>query len=330
MSDVLKLSLEDISFLMELEKSGVVLKAGSVFNMSPSTASRNLTRISGYFPTPIFKFEGGSWRATDYFKLIRPNLIEMIKNAQTLMAQSFDAKTSERTYVISYMMTEVEHVVGGILPKLMERSPRSRLDLSKHENELAAVVNGLADFAIVTAVGLPADVHVMRLYPVTRVILVRRNHPLTFERRQLTKKILIPYDRVSILTGRSASWTSPEQNIFPYERYMEHTRYSTSRFHTAWEAMSKTDLICVCGWRAAEIAMRSHDLVALPLPIDAEEDELWNVLIWSDVRHKDPAIIWMRSLFSEWAQEEAARIAELEEKGKGPPTYKKRRSSAGV
>ena len=35
MSDVLKLSLEDISFLMELEKSGVVLKAGSVFNMSP-------------------------------------------------------------------------------------------------------------------------------------------------------------------------------------------------------------------------------------------------------------------------------------------------------
>lgn len=232
--------------------------------------------------------------------------------------------------MISCMMTEVEHVVGGILPKLMERSPRSRLDLSKHENELAAVLNGLADFAIVTAVGLPADVHVMRLYPVTRVILVRRNHPLTFERRQLTKKILTPYDRVSILTGRSASWTSPEQNIFPYERYMEHTRYSTSRFHTAWEAMSKTDLICVCGWRAAEIAMRSHDLVALPLPIDAEEDDLWNVLIWSDVRHKDPAIIWMRSLFSEWAQEEAVRIAELEEKGKGPPTYKKRRSSAGA
>ena len=94
---------------------------------------------------------------------------------------------------------------------------------------------------------------------------------------------------------------------------MEYTRFSTSRFHSAWGAMEKTNLISVCGWRAAEMAMKAYKLTALPLPIDFEETEKWNVLIWSDSKHRDPAHKWMRGLFKEWAIGDAERMKKLKE-----------------
>ena len=63
-------------------------------------------------------------------------------------------------------------------------------------------------------------------------------------------------------------------------------------------------------------------LTALPLPIDFEETEKWNVLIWSDSKHRDPAHKWMRGLFKEWAIEDAERMKKLKEKDLGVPKYK--------
>ncbi len=322
MPNILKLSLEDLTFLFELKKTGILLKAGAGLNMSPSTSSRNFARICSAFPSPIFRYESGKWSPTEYFYSIEPHLADMLESARLLVLQAFDPMRSERTYTFTSVMAEVDIVIQGVLPKLMARSPKARLDLSKYESEFTAVVKGLVDFAIVTNANLPADVHTMKLYPTDRVILVRKGHPLTRRQSPITVESLAPYDRVTIRNGRSASWTGPESSLFPYETFLEHTRYSTSRFNTAWGAMARTDLIGVCGWRAAEIAMRSYELTALPLPIDFEEQDLWTVLIWSDQKHKDPSLIWLRSLFKEWAAEEEERVRRLTARGMGPPSYK--------
>ena len=55
---------------------------------------------------------------------------------------------------------------------------------------------------------------------------------------------------------------------------------------------------------------------------DFEETEKWNVLIWSDSKHRDPAHKWMRGLFKEWAIEDAERMKKLKEKDLGVPKYK--------
>lgn len=219
-------------------------------------------------------------------------------------------------------MTEISVVISGVLPKMIERAPKVRLDLSKHDNEIAAVSEDKADFAVITDVDLAPDLHRMKLYPLDRVLLVRKGHPLTQLKGSLLTRYLQVYDRVSIRTSRSASWVGPEQGLFQYERFMEHTRFSTSRFYSAWGAIEKTNLISVCGWRAAELAMKAYKLTALPLPIDFEETEKWNVLIWSDSKHRDPAHKWMRGLFKEWAIEDAERMKKLKEKDLGVPKYK--------
>lgn len=50
MADITKLSIDDTRFLAELEKTGVLLRAGLLLNLSPSSSSRNFSRIRSYFP----------------------------------------------------------------------------------------------------------------------------------------------------------------------------------------------------------------------------------------------------------------------------------------
>lgn len=75
MSNFANLSIADLNFLLQVEKQGVLLKAGEILNMSPSTSSRTFSRIKTYFDTPIFRLEKGKWIATEYFQAIRPNVI---------------------------------------------------------------------------------------------------------------------------------------------------------------------------------------------------------------------------------------------------------------
>ena len=322
MADITKLSIDDTRFLAELEKTGVLLRAGLLLNLSPSSSSRNFSRIRSYFPQEIFRQMEGLWVPTNYYLQIKPQIHQILEASEAMMDMQFDPSQSTRTFVLSSVMTEISVVISGVLPKMIERAPKVRLDLSKHDNEIAAVSEGKADFAVITDVDLAPDLHRMKLYPLDRVLLVRKGHPLTQLKRPLLTRYLQVYDRVSIRTGRSASWVGPEQGLFQYERFMEHTRFSTSRFYSAWGAIEKTNLISVCGWRAAELAMKAYKLTALPLPIDFEETEKWNVLIWSDSKHRDPAHKWMRGLFKEWAIEDAERMKKLKEKDLGVPKYK--------
>lgn len=85
--------------------------------------------------------------------------------------------------------------------------------------------------------------------------------------------------------------------------------------------MENCDLIAICGWRAAETAMRGYNLTALALPDDCNAPNPWNVLIWPDFIHHDPGCIWLRGIFSEWVKIEAERVKKLAQEGKGPPGY---------
>lgn len=316
--DVARLTFRDLQFLLMAEKFGSLTKAGAVLQISPSGASRALAHIREKLRDPCFVFAQGELVPTAYFVEIRPVISDILSQAEGLQTVPFEPKSCTRTFRFTCMMAEAAHIVGGILPMMLREAPHSTLHVSKSEAEFSAVLSGQADFAIVTAVDMPPEVHALRLYPIDRVILLRKNHPLTKLKRPLRSYDLQFCDRVTIQTGRAVSWTGPDQNIFPYEKYLEHSRFTTSRFNLAWEAMEKTDLIAVCGFRAAEIAMRQNNLTCLPLPEDVHEENVWNMLVWSDITHRDSACIWLRRIFARWAEEEEVRVRKLMRLGKAP------------
>ena len=196
-ADITKLSIDDTRFLAELEKTGVLLRAGLLLNLSPSSSSRNFSRIRSYFPQEIFRQMEGIWVPTNYYLQIKPQIHQILEASEAMMDMQFDPSQSTRTFVLSSVMTEISVVISGVLPKMIERAPKVRLDLSKHDNEIAAVSEGKADFAVITDVDLAPDLHRMKLYPLDRVLLVRKGHPLTQLKGSLLTRYLQVYDRVS-------------------------------------------------------------------------------------------------------------------------------------
>ncbi|MCD8338583.1 MAG: LysR substrate-binding domain-containing protein, partial [Burkholderiales bacterium] len=213
-----------------------------------------LLKIRQKLNDECFVQANGKLIPTEKFLEIEPVIRDILKIAPQLNTRNFDPSQCTKTFRISSMMTEIAHVIGGVLPKMLKVAPKSNLDLQKQANEFSALFDGLIDFAVVTAVDLPPDAHVLKLYPLNRVVLLRKDHPLVKLKRPLRIADLQLYDRATIRTGRTSSWTGPEQNIFPYERYLEHSRVWTSRVYGAWEAMGKPAVLDICGWPAAELA----------------------------------------------------------------------------
>lgn len=317
-SKLKSLSIHDLEFLLAVDRLGSLSKAGNVLGMSASNASRTLSRIRNQLDDSCFVFSQGKLFPTAHFESIKDVIQNILNASEQLKASPFDPGECSRTFRISSMMAEMQHIVGGILPEMLRQAPNCRLHVSKEPGEFAAVLDGRTDFAIVTAVDMAPDVHALRLYPLDRVVLMRKNHPLTRLDRELSISDLVAWDRVTIQTGRTVSWTGPEQSLFAQEKYLGHTRFTTTRFNLAWEAMEKTDLISICGFRATEIAMRQANLTCLALPTDAADVPVWNSLIWSDITHKDEACIWLRKIFVDWSQKEEKRILSLVNAGKIP------------
>ena len=315
-----QLTVLDLKFLLELSELKSITKAGARLNLSPSKASRTMRRLREMLSDELVSVTQTGAVFTNYFERILPVVEEVLEKFGELSRRTFDPAVTTRTFRLTCVMAEAAHILGGVMPLMLKEAPRARLDLCKNEDEFSGILNGYSDFAIVTGIDLPPSVHFLRLYRIDRVILLREDHPLVRLDRPLKTEDLMDFGRVTIRTGRTDAWTGPDQNIFPAERYMEHTRLSTTRLNVGWEAMQNTDLISVCGWRAAEIAMRAYRLRTLPLPEDCKASNPWTVLIWPDFSHHEPGCIWLRGIFSRWAKMEAERTQRLVREGKGPPS----------
>ena len=139
MADITKLSIDDLRFLSEVEKTGILLRAGLLLNLSPSSSSRNFSRIRSYFPQEIFRLQEGKWYPTNYYLQLKPQIHQILEASEAMMDTQFDPSQTTRTFILTSVMTEISVVISGVLPKMIERAPKARLDLSKHDNEIAAV-----------------------------------------------------------------------------------------------------------------------------------------------------------------------------------------------
>ena len=322
MEKIAQLSLQDLQFLLEIRKIGGIARAGERFGLSPSAASRAMNRIRSLLGNACFVKGQEGLAATDYFESIVESIREILQTARRLQQpDDFNPGDCTTMFRISCAMAEVGHIVGGILPAFIRQAPHAGLEVSYHGGEFSGLFSKTFHFAIVTAVELPPNVHFLNLYPTDRVVLVRRGHPLTQLKRPLRNDDLQQFDRISGKIDRMTGWTGPDQGLFLKERYRGHTKLLTTRLNIGWEALEHTDLICVLGWRAAEMAMRANDLTVLALPAEHRSFNPMCQLIWTDYTHNNKACIWLRGLFAEWRDREAKRIAQLVERRKGPPGY---------
>jgi DNA-binding transcriptional LysR family regulator len=218
-----QLSILDLKLLQGIDQYKSISRAGAHLNLSPSKTSRMLKQVREILGDECFVVVKDKLVSSQYYDTIRPTIHKILGLSSDLATQSFDPATSNRVFHISCVMAELSHILGGVLPMMLERAPNVRLDLQKQEDEFLGIFTRRADFALVTEVDLPPDVHTMRLYKTDRVVLLRKNHPLAKLDRPLKMDDLAQYGRVTIRSGRTSAWSGPDQSIFPAERFMEHS-----------------------------------------------------------------------------------------------------------
>ncbi len=322
MDKISELSLQDLQFLLGVKKLGGIVRAGDLFGLSPSAASRAMNRIRSLLGDACFVKGQDGLVTTEYFDRIEEHVVRILETSRLLQREdAFNPADCRTTFRISCVMAEAGHIVGGVLPQLIREAPEATLEVSYHGGEFAGIFSNTFHFAIVTAVELPPNVHYLNLYPTDRVVVVRKGHPLTRLKRPLSLDDLQKYDRVSGKLDRTSAWTGPDQGLFPNERHHARAKLVTTRLNLGWEVLENTDLICILGWRAAEIGMRANALTALALPRAMREFNPMCQLIWTDYTHNNKACIWLRGLFAQWRAQEAKRIAQLVAEKKGPPGY---------
>lgn len=172
-----QLTLGDLQFLMALERAGGITKAGETMNLSPSTASRTLKRIREILGDSCFLNVKDGLVATEYFFKIKPVIQDILERMQGLNPEGFSPEKCRRCFRISSMMAEVSRIIGGIVPIFLQQAPFASIHLAHHDNEFEQVLSGNVDFAILTRVGLPPDIHYLDLYPIERVVLFSERAP---------------------------------------------------------------------------------------------------------------------------------------------------------
>ena len=173
-----QLSILDLKLLQGIDQYKSISRAGAHLNLSPSKTSRMLKQVREILGDECFVVVKDKLVSSQYYDTIRPTIQKILGLSSDLATQSFDPATSNRVFHISCVMAELSHILGGVLPMMLERAPNVRLDLQKQEDEFLGIFTRRADFALVTEVDLPPDVHTMRLYKTDRVVLLRKNHPL--------------------------------------------------------------------------------------------------------------------------------------------------------
>lgn len=151
MGKLAQLSLQDMQFLLEIRKTGGIVRAGERFGWSPSAASRAVNRIRSLLGNACFVKGQEGLTATDYFDSVEEHLRTILKTAQ-LLKQPDDFNPAECTtmFRISCAMAEVGHIVGGVLPQLITQAPLAGLEVSYHGGEFSGLFSKTFHFAIVT------------------------------------------------------------------------------------------------------------------------------------------------------------------------------------
>lgn len=303
-----------VSFLLSISETGAIAKSGEKFDLSPSAASRLLEKYRKYFGDPLFVVSKGLLLPTSYFLRIKPRLEEFLQLSQNIRNKEFDLTKCAKHFKFSCSPGFAPSLMAYVLPRMMKEAPLSSVEhVSIADNPLSILMSGEIDLLIGRAVGLPPQAHYSDLGAGKRCVLLRKKHPLLQRADDpgITIDDLAEFRRVSLSSGRKQDWLSPDDEIFSGRHKNSKVFFRTDRADMAWKAMTESDLILICTTGSANTACSLYpELTTIPLPKGLKLNGPKMAIIWSDLRHRDPAHKWFRNLFLEWTNEKVTKTVE--------------------
>lgn len=288
--------LEFICVLVELKNLGLAAKRLCI---SEPKASRLLADVRSTFGQSLFTRHGRGLAPTHDALELALRARKVLEDMRSLTEKRvFSPAGLDRVFRIACLDNALAMVLEPVLAAFSKAAPRAGIAVRTHnEGTLPALRSGELDFAICPAVNLPDDFESTTLLETSYVQIVRVGHPL--EPMAGTPEVLEAlrrFRRIQIVVHPD---TDPVEGGIPGPAKIPLAAGETILWTESWLGaillLEQSDFVLAVPWRTAVRLAKTMPLIALaPIP---EAPSLRPSLIWHAHRSRDPAFVWLRSLF---------------------------------
>jgi DNA-binding transcriptional LysR family regulator len=294
-----ELDLNLIPYLVALEETRNVSRAGDLLGVSQPRVSAALGKLREYFGDPLFVRTSRGMEPTAYALVLIPAARDALARIEhgLVAPRDFDPATSKHTFSIA--LSDVGEIV--FLPRLLQEFARRAplANLRSVSLPHADVERGLEAGSIDLAVGYFPDLRgtnffQQRLFTHRFICLMRRDHPLASEHFSL-KQFLACGHAVVRAEGRSQEVL---EKYLAKRRLVRRAVLETSHFMSLPYILSRTDLIATVPHAIGYAYSTEHASIVLvepPLPLPRFDLRQH----WHRKFHNDARTVWLRTLVAE-------------------------------
>ncbi|HKT94906.1 MAG TPA: LysR family transcriptional regulator [Paraburkholderia sp.] len=294
-----ELDLNLIPFLVALDETRNVSRAGTLLGVSQPRVSAALGKLREYFSDPLFVRTARGMEPTPCALALLPAARDALARIERGLVAPHDFNPAASNHTFSIALSDVGEIV--FLPRLLQEFARRAPHANLRSVSLphAEVEHGLESGGIDLALGFfpdltGANVFQQRLFTHRFICLMRRGHPLTVEPLTLEKFIACGHAVVRA-EGRSQEVL---EKYLAKRRIKRRAVLETPHFMSLPFILSRTDLIATVPHAIGYAYANEHASIMLvepPLPLpnfDLRQH-------WHRKFHNDARTIWLRGLVAE-------------------------------
>jgi len=278
-----------------LMQEGSVSRAAERMFITQSAMSHALNRLRDLLDDPILVRTSEGMKPTPRAKTMAAQVRKVLGEIQQIVGEPerFHPATSKHQFVIE----AADYMEYMILPPLMERiyrdAPGIDVQIKKPESYFPekAMENGSTDIVLGfdKDLDIPSRLNKEVLFEDQRVCLVRKDHPLV--KRKLSLQLFLKLDHIRVSpTGVKSG--AVDKALFD-KNQERRIALLVPHFLYVPHILITTDMISSPPLRIAKQFIQISPLKMLPIPLELPPYQI--NMVWSPIREKDPAHIWLRA-----------------------------------
>jgi DNA-binding transcriptional LysR family regulator len=294
-----ELDLNLIPYLVALEETRNVSRAGLLLGVGQPRVSTALGKLRAYFGDPLFVRTSRGMEPTPRALALIPSARDALARIERGLVAPHDFDPATSTHTFSIALSDVGEIV--FLPRLLQefarRAPHANLRSVSQPH--AEVERGLEAGGIDLAVGYFPDLRgtnffQQRLFTHRFICLMRRDHPLAARRLSLKEFLACGH---ALVRADSRSQEVLEKYLAK-RRLVRRAVLETPHFMSLPYILSRTDLIATVPHAIGYAYSTEHASIVLvepPLPLPRFDLRQH----WHRKFHNDARTVWLRSLVAE-------------------------------
>lgn len=286
----------DLNLLVTLQvllEECSVSRAAARLCLSPSAASRALTRLRRLFNDELFVRLPHGLQPTARALELATALTPLLESATQLTTPPrFDPALCPRHFTLSVTEQLSVQLIPALLRRLAQEAPAITIETRPwSESAVRDMARGQLDLCINSLALQEQDLCTRPLAPAPGAVFMARHHPCA-QQKQIT---LAEYRACSHVRILAPSWPGlPASHARTPERADSSLLLATPDPHLACELVSQTHSLMTASHTLSGWWLKRYQLQALDLPHELQTGDAHYRMIWHKLTDRSPGHLWLR------------------------------------